>query len=41
MKTMVLLELNGAPSEEPVVPIEQVVPLKQESAGPFGDHGAP
>ena len=35
------LELDGAPGEEPMVPLEQVGPLKQESMGPFGDNGAP
>ena len=33
------LELDGAPGEEPMGPLENVVPLKQEPTGPFGDHG--
>ena len=35
------LELDGAPREEPMGPLEQVGPLKQESTVPFGDHGDP
>ena len=37
---MGLLELNGAPGEEPMGPLKQVGPLKQESMGPSGDNGA-
>ena len=35
------LELDGAPGEEPMGSLEQVVSLKQESTVPFGDHEAP
>ena len=35
------LELDGAPGEAPMGPLEQVGPLKQESTGPSGDRGAP
>ena len=41
MKTMRPLELDGVPGEEPMGPLEQVGPLKQESAGPFGDNWGP
>ena len=34
-------ELNGAPGEELMGPLEQVGPLKQESTGTFGDNGGP
>ena len=35
------LELDGATGEEPMGPLEQVEPLKQESTGPFGDRWGP
>ena len=35
------LELDGASGEEPMEPLEQVGPLKQESMGPFDDNGDP
>ena len=38
---MGLMELDGAPGEEPMGPLEQVGPIRQELTGPFGDQGAP
>ena len=35
------LELDGAPGEEPMGPLEEVGPLKQESMEQFGDNGGP
>ena len=35
------LEPDGAPGEEPMWPLEQVGPLKQEFIGPFGDNDGP
>ena len=37
---MGLLELDVAPGEEPMGPLEQAGSLKQESTGLFGDNGA-
>ena len=41
LKTMGPLELDGSPGEEPVWPLEQVGPVKQESMAPFGDNEGP
>ena len=41
LKAMGPLDVDGAPGEQPMGLLEQVVSLKQESMGLFGDHKAP
>ena len=41
IKEMGLFEHHGAQGEEPMEPLEQVGPRKQESMGTFDDNGGP